>query len=167
MTTAGRTRVAALVAEREQAAARADEQSALRRSERRREAAEQAAARTRAELVALQARIDELTAQLAAFGRPRTQGDAVTPRTSAPSSPPPVATRATPTTAPRRPAAGSPASRRDRDAAIHRAEAAETQRDALLVDRAERGGVEVSGAQVVELRELARAARGLADRSPA
>ena len=58
-------RAAVLVAEADAAATRADDEGALRRAERRREAAEQAAARTRAELVALQARLDELQQQLA------------------------------------------------------------------------------------------------------
>ena len=44
----------------EDGASQADEQAALRRAEKRREAAEHVAARTRVELAALQARIDEL-----------------------------------------------------------------------------------------------------------
>jgi hypothetical protein len=156
-------RVAALVAEREQAVASADDEAALRRSERRREAAEQAAARTRAELVALHARVDELTAQLAEardLGR-GARGDVEELRAELAAARRDARHANDRAEAARGRLAGVEA---DRDAAIHRAEAAEGQRDALLADRAERGGIEVSGAQVVELRELARAARGLADR---
>jgi hypothetical protein len=156
-------RIAALVAEREEAAARGDDEAALRKAERRREAAEHAAARTRAELVARQWRVAELTAELACertAGR-GTQGDMAGLRTELE-----AAKRETRHANDRAEAARSRLASVEaaRDAAIHRAEAAESQRDALLADRAERGGVEVSGAQVVELRDLARSARGLADR---
>jgi hypothetical protein len=152
-----------LVAEAEAAAARADDERALHRAERRREAAEQAAQRTRAELVALEARVDELKGQLAAVREAGagTRGEldqlreelAAARRESRHANDRADAARAR--------LAGVEA---DRDAAIHRAEAAEAQRDSLLADRAERGGVEVSGAQVIELRDLARSARALADR---
>jgi hypothetical protein len=156
-------RVAALVAAREGAASEADEQSALRRAERRREAAEHAAARTRLELVALQARVEELTAQLTSersAGRD-SRGDLDALRAEVAAAKRDARHANDRAEAARARLAGVEASR---DAAIHRAEAAELQRDALLADRAERGGVEVSGAQVMELRDLARSARGLADR---
>ncbi len=156
-------RIAGLVAEREEAAARGDDEAALRKAERRREAAEQAAARTRAELVALQSRVAELSAELASertAGR-GTQGDMAGLRAELD-----AAKREARHANDRAEAARSRLASVEaaRDAALHRAEAAESQRDALLADRAERGGVEVSGAQVVELRDLARSARGLADR---
>ena len=56
-------RIAELVAAADDAAARSTDTSALRRAERRREAAEQAAIRTRAELVQLAARVEELGRQ--------------------------------------------------------------------------------------------------------
>jgi len=156
-------RIAALVAERETAASQADEQSALRRAERRREAAEHVAARTRVELAALQARIDELTAELAAVrsaGR-GTQGDVEAMRAEVAAAKREARHANDRAEAARGRLAGVEAAR---DSAIHRAEAAEIQRDALLADRADRGGVAVSGAQVIELRDLARSARALADR---
>jgi YacP-like NYN domain len=156
-------RAAELLAEADAATARADDERALHRADRRREAAEQAAARTRAELIALHARVDELTRQLdgarevgsgarGELDQLRAELDAARRETRHAND------RAE---AARARLAGAEA---DRDAAIHRAESAEFQRDALLADRAERGGVEVSGAQVIELRDLARSARGLADR---
>ena len=156
-------RLAGLVAEREDASAQAGDESALRRAERRREAAEHAAARTRAELVALQARCEELTAQLATArdaGR-GAQGDVEGVRAELAAARRDARHANDRAVAARERLAGVEAMR---DAAIQRAEAAEAQRDALLADRAERGGIEVSGAQVVELRDLARSARGLADR---
>ncbi len=156
-------RIADLVAEREEAAARGDDEAALRKSERRREAAEQAAARTRAELVALQSRVAELTAELTSertAGR-GTQGDMAGLRAELDAAKREARHANDRAEAARGRLASVEAAR---DAAIHRAEAAESQRDALLADRAERGGVEGSGAQVVELRDLARSARGLADR---
>jgi hypothetical protein len=156
-------RVAALVAAREGAASEAGEQAALRRAERRREAAEHAAARTRLELVTLQGRLEELTEQLA---RERSAGrdsrrDLEALRVEVVAARRDARHATDRAEAARARLAGVEASR---DAAIHRAEAAEVQRDALLAERAERGGVEVSGAQVMELRDLARSARGLADR---
>ena len=57
-------RVAELVELAEEDERRADGAAALRRAERRRDAAEQATVRTRAELVALRARLEELTRQV-------------------------------------------------------------------------------------------------------
>jgi hypothetical protein len=156
-------RAAALVAEREEAESRVGNEAALRRSEKRREAAEHAAARTRAELVALQARVDDLTAQLAAAreaGR-GARGDVEGARTDL------LAARRDARHANDRADAARgrlAAVEAARDAAIHRAEVAEAQRDALLAERAERGGLGGRGADVGALRDLARTARGLADR---
>jgi YacP-like NYN domain len=156
-------RVAAHLADLEAAAARADEEGALRRAERRREAAEQAAVRTRAELVAMQARVDALTRQLSGA---REAGTGVRSELDELRAEVAAARRDARHANDRAEAARGrlAAVEADRDAALHRADAAEVQRDALLADRAERGGVEVSGAQVMELRDLARSARGLADR---
>ena len=57
-------RIVELVEQAYQDTQRADTASTLRRAERRREAAEQAAIRTRAELVALRTRIEDLLQQL-------------------------------------------------------------------------------------------------------
>src|SRR5690606_7006957 len=51
-----------------------------------------------------------------------------------------------------------------RDRALQRAADAEAQRDALLAERAERSGAAVSADQLADVRELARLARGVADR---
>jgi hypothetical protein len=156
-------RAAALVAEAEDAAARADSDGALRRAEKRRAAAEQAATRTRAELVVLQQRLDDLQRQLdgarQADSGARGQLDSLRAELAAARR---DARHANDRAEAARARVGGLEA--DRDAALHRAEAAEAQRDSLLADRAERGGIEVSGAQVVELRDLARSARGLADR---
>jgi len=156
-------RIAELVAASEEAEERAGDEAALRRAERRREAAEQAAVRTRAELVALQARIDELTAELASA---RGAGLGALGELDALRAEVSEARRDARHANDRAEAARGRLAglEADRDAALHRAAVAEAQRDALLADRAERGGVEVSAAQVVELRDLARSARGLADR---
>lgn len=156
-------RVAALVAEHEDAESRAGDESALRRSEKRREAAEHAAARTRAELVALQARIDDLTAQLTDA---RQAGRGAKEDVEGMRAELMAARRDARHANDRAEAARSRLGDVEaaRDAAIHRAEVAEAQRDALLSDRAERGGLAISGAHVGALRDLARTARGLADR---
>jgi hypothetical protein len=156
-------RAAPLVAAAETAATRAEDERALHRAERRREAAEQAAVRTRAELVALQSRVDELSRQLDTAREAVTgvRGELEQLREELAAARREVRHANDRADAARARLAGAEA---DRDAATHRAEAAEVQRDSLLADRAERGGVEVSGAQVIELRDLARSARGLADR---
>ena len=77
----------ALVAEEQEASTRADEESALRRAERRREAAEQAAVRTRTELVALQARLEGLNRELSGL---REAGSDVTKRCRWPCREPPT-----------------------------------------------------------------------------
>jgi hypothetical protein len=156
-------RIAALVAASEEAEARADMEAALRRAERRREAAEQAAVRTRAELVSLLGRVDTLEEELAAARAERRELQAELERARAALAEARREARHANdrAEAARHRLAGVEA---ERDDAARRAAAAEAQRDALLVDRAERGGVGVSAQQVVELRELARSARGLADR---
>jgi hypothetical protein len=156
-------RAAALVAEAEESAARADDEGALRRAERRRAAAEQVAVRTRAELVALQARIEDLARQLSGAREAGSgaKGALEELRAEVAAARRDARHANDRAEAARARLAGVEA---DRDAALHRADAAEAQRDALLADRAERGGVEVSGAQVIELRDLARSARSLADR---
>jgi chromosome segregation ATPase len=132
-------RVAALVAEHEDAEARAGDESALRRSEKRREAAEQAAARTRAELVALRARVDELDAPP---GRGPPAGRGAKDDVEGMRAELVAARRDARHANDRAEAARSRLADVEaaRDAAIHRAEVAEVQRDALLADRAERGG---------------------------
>jgi hypothetical protein len=156
-------RAAALVSAAEADAARADDEGALRRAEKRRAAAEQAATRTRAELVVLQQRLDDLQHQLDGARQAGTgaRGELDALRTELAAARRDVRHANDRADAARARVSGLEA---DRDAALHRAEAAEAQRDSLLADRAERGGVEVSGAQVIELRDLARSARGLADR---
>lgn len=156
-------RIQGLVAAADEAAVQADDESALRRADRRRAAAEQAAARARAEIVAMQERIDELTARLSGEREVRRgdRGEAQELRSALETARRDARHANDRAEAARQRLAAVEA---DRDAALHRAAAAESQRDALLADRAERGGVEVSGAQVIELRELARSARGVADR---
>jgi YacP-like NYN domain len=156
-------RVAELIAEQQEAEEQADAEAALRRAERRREAAEQGAIRTRVELIQAHARIDELTKAVETY---RQQAD----RTAAE-----VKTVRDELTAARnaaRHADDRAKSSRDRlvsveaerDEAVRRAELAEAQRDALLAERAERAGVRIEAGRVVELGQLARTARVLADR---
>lgn len=156
-------RILELVAAADEAEARADVEAALRRAERRREAAEQAAVRTRAELAALHERVGALEEQLLAARSASKALEAELERARAAVA---EARREARHANDRAEAARSRLAgvEAERDDAARRAAAAEAQRDRLLVDRAERGGVEVSAQQVVELRELARSARGLADR---
>lgn len=152
-----------LVATAERVAEEADASAALRKAERRREAAEQAAARTRAELVQLQARVEELTRALdeARGAAAATFGDARLAREELAAAR--LATRHANdrAEAARGRLAGVESAR---DQALARAEHAEAQRDALLAERAERAGVTLAAGQVTEVRELARSARALADR---
>jgi len=156
-------RAAVLVAEAERAAARADDAGALRRAEKRRVAAEQAATRARAELVALHQRLADLQRQLEAARQAASgaRGELESLRSELAAARRDARHANDRAEAARARVNGLEA---DRDAALHRAEAAEAQRDSLLADRAERGGIEVSGAQVIELRDLAGSARRLADR---
>jgi len=157
------SRVADLVAAADAAAEEADGAAALRRAERRREAAEQAATRTRAELLSMEARIDELAQQLEAARGATVDRAAEIDALRAQSSEARAAARHANdrAEAARARLAGV---EHERDVARQRAATAEAQRDALLADRAERSGVQVSGAQVAELRELARSTRAVADR---
>lgn len=157
------SRIAELVAAADTAASMSSESTALRRAEKRREAAEQAAIRTRAELVQREARLDELVRQLE--GQRRAAGDVAAEAESL------KAQLAEARLAARHANDRAEAARSrlagveaERDAAAQRATTAEVQRDALLADRVDRSGGTVSGAQVSELRELAKSARGLADR---
>ena len=156
-------RVATLVAADKEASIQARDESAVRRAERRREAAEQAAVRARAELVALQDRLDAATAQIAAE-----RAEAAVAATAAQQA---RAQLAEARLAARHANDRAEAARKkvaalesERDAATERAAEAVRQRDHLLADRAERSGAAVTGTQVGELRELAGSARRLADR---
>ena len=156
-------RVAALVAADRDASQQAGEESAIRKAERRREAAEHVAVRTRAELVALQDRLD------AAAARAVTERDVAAQATAAAEAARAEVAEARLSVRHANDRADAARGRleaveAERDAARQRAVAAERQRDDLLADRAERGGATVSGAQVSELRELAGSARRLADR---
>jgi len=157
------SRIAELVAAVDAAAAQSSESTLLRRAERRREAAEQVAVRTRAELLQREARLGELVRQLDDQRRAAADVTAEVDGLRAQLAEARLAVRHANdrAEAARGRLAGVEA---DRDAAVRRAVAAEAQRDALLADRAERSGVAVSSAHVGELRDLARAARGLADR---
>jgi hypothetical protein len=156
-------RVADLIAAAEAAEEQADAETALRRAERKREAAEQAAIRTRVELVQSQSRIDELTTALEAR---RQQAAAAAGELAAVR-----ADLAEARAAARHANDRADAARRrlesienERDEARRRAEIAEALRDELLAERAERAGVRVPAERVGELDELARTARSLADR---
>ena len=156
-------RVAKLVAADKEASIQARDESAVRRAERRREAAEQAAVRARADLVALHERLDALAAQLAAERAGVGAATEAAAAARAELAEARVAVRHANDRAQgaRRKLAALEA---ERDAATARAVEAERQRDHLLADRAERGGAAVSGTQVGELRDLAGSARRLADR---
>jgi predicted RNA-binding protein with PIN domain len=156
-------RVADLIAAEQDAADETKAANALRVAERRRDAAELAAARARAERVALQSRVEELVRRVE---EQRHQADSATAL---------VATARAELTEARVAARHAndrekEARRRleaveaERDEAIRRATTAEAQRDELLAERAERAGVKVPAGRVVELGEMARTARALADR---
>lgn len=156
-------RVAELIAEQEREASEADAAAALRRAEKRRDAAEQVAARTRAELIALRDRVDELTRQLTDARHEVAARVAETERAQSDLA----ATRQAERHARDRAQADRDrvaAVEAARDDALTRAATAEAQRDALLAERAERAGTPVSADQVGEVRELARLARGVAER---
>jgi hypothetical protein len=156
-------RVADLIAAAQEAEKHAAAATALRRAERRREAAEQVAVRTRAELVQLQARIDELTRSLDAERQraDRASAEAASMRAALADARAAVRHANDRADAARRRLErmeGERASERDRAAA------AEAQRDELLAERAEQGGVRIPPGRIGELGELARTARNLADR---
>jgi predicted RNA-binding protein with PIN domain len=156
-------RTASLIAAAQEAEKHADAATALRRAERRREAAEQVAARTRAELLQLQARIDELTKTVDAE---RQRAEAATADAASSRTELAQARAAVRHSNDRAEAARQRLERveGERDSASHRAAAAETQRDDLLVQRAERDGVRIPPGRIGEIGELARSARTLADR---
>jgi YacP-like NYN domain len=156
-------RVAGLISSAQEAEEHAGAAAALRRAERRREAAEQVAVRTRAELIRLQARIDELTKSVDAQ-RQRAEDAAADAASSRGEL---AEARAAARHANDRAEGARLRLERveaERDAATRRAAAAEGQRDELLAERAERGGVSIPPGRVGELGELARTARTLADR---
>ena len=156
-------RIVELVEQADQDTQRADTASTLRRAERRREAAEQAAIRTRAELVALRTRIEDLLQQL--DEQRAAHEDAVSGARHT------AALLAASRTAERHANDRAEAARArlaavelERDTAQQRAQEAKGQRDALLADRAERAGVGLAAGQVAELRTVAQSARSVADR---
>jgi hypothetical protein len=156
-------RIGELVAEQERAAAEADAAAELRRAEKRREAAEQVAARTRAELIGLREKIDILTDQLADATREagRAADDAARMQSDL------AAARVAERHARDRAQADRDrvtALEEARNEALERAQVAEAQRDALLSERAERAGAAVAADQLGEVRELARLAGALSDR---
>jgi YacP-like NYN domain len=156
-------RVGDLVERGVQEAAERDAERRLAQEQRRRVAAEEAAIRTRAELVAVTDRLTEREADLEVFRR----------RESTAASELEAARRSI---AELRQAARHAGDRvetvrrtlerveSEHDEAIRRAMAAESQRDELLAARAELDGGSPSGAQIVRLRELSEAARALSDR---
>lgn len=156
-------RVASLIEQSESASADAEAALAVRRAEKRREAAEQAAARTRAELLALGERLAEREREVAELRSGRKDADSELNAArelvaSAKQSARHAADRAE---ADRQRLV---AVERQRDEAVFKAAEAERQRDELLSARAERAGIEVSPAQLIELRGLASSARTMADR---
>ena len=156
-------RVASLIEQSESEAADAEAAREVRRAEKRREAAEQAAARTRAELLALAERVAEREREIAELrsGLKGTDSELSAARDAV----------AAAKQAARHAADRAEADRqrlaiveRQRDEALEKAADAERQRDELLSARAERAGIEVSPAQMIELRALASSARTMADR---
>lgn len=156
-------RVAVLIEQAESDAAEADAAQAARRAEKRREAAEQAAARARAELVALGERLAEREREVADVRR-ATHG--VSSDVAALRQELALARQAARHATDRAEAdqRRRAAVEAERDDARHRAAEAERQRDELLSARAERAGIEVTAAQMMELRALASSARAVADR---
>ena len=156
-------RVGALIEGVAHAALEAETEQAVRRAEKRREAAEQAAARTRAELVALADRLAERERELAEMRR-AVQGaasESASLREELSAAKQTARHAGDRAEADRRRVAAIEA---DRDEALRRAADAERQRDELLSARAERAGIGVSAAQMMELRALASSSRTLADR---
>lgn len=156
-------RVAEMIAQSESDAAEEEAARMVRRAEKRREAAEQAAARTRAELVALADRLAEREREIAELRAAQrfAEGELAAARDDVA-----AAKRAARHAADRAEADRQRLSAMEvqRDDALARAADSERQRDELLSARAERAGIEVSPAQVTELRALASSARTMADR---
>lgn len=156
-------RVATLLEEAETAAAHQAAERDARREEKRRIAAEEAATRTRVQLVALSDRVTELEEEVASYRRQR-QSEADD-----------IAVLRHDLTAVRQDARHAKdraeadrqrlaAVESERDEHRRRAGHAEQQRDELLVARAEQVGITVAAGQIAELRELAATARSLASR---
>lgn len=156
-------RVTSLIEQIESEAADAEAARAVRRAEKRREAAEQAAARTRAELLALGERLAEREREIADLRAGRKDNDT---ELTAAREEVAAAKRAARHAADRAEADRQrlAAVERLRDDAVARLADAERQRDELLSARAERAGIEVSPVQLIELRALASSARTMADR---
>jgi hypothetical protein len=155
-------RVAELVEQSEQEAAERDSQRQLVQEQRRRAAAEDAAIRTRADVVALTERLAERESELQAVRR-RASAEAAEVaglRQSAADA------RQDARHARDRAEAARRTLERvatERDEAIRRAETAESQRDELLAARAELPGGSRGSAQIARLRELSDVARSLGD----
>ena len=156
-------RIAALVADEEERANDASAATQLRRAEKRREAAEQVALRTRAELVAAAARLETMRRER---DEARRQAAAVTGEVEAARRDVEAARRGERHANDRARAAADRLGgvEAERAAAVARAAAAEGQRDALLAERAQRSGAPVSPDRLDAVRELARQARGVAER---
>jgi hypothetical protein len=155
-------RVAALVDEDALADADEDAVLALKRAERRRDAAEQLAVRTRAELAALTQRLGELERRLGERSSSENGRDAVVGALKAQLVQAKLDVRHA------NDRAAGAAQRLEtcaveRDTATARAAEAERQRDELLAARAEFAGVSVPAMRLSELREIAEAAKAIAD----
>lgn len=156
-------RIAALVEQTQSDAAEADAAQAVRRAEKRRDAAEQVAARTRAELLTLSDRLADRERELAEVRR-STKGassEVAVLREQLAAARQAARHASDRADADKRRLA---AVEQERDDARRRVLAAERQRDELLSARAERAGIEVTAAQMMELRALASSARTVADR---
>ena len=156
-------RVGELIERHAREAAERDAERRLTHEQRRRIAAEEAAIRTRAELVAVSDRLTERDADLNELRR--RESNATSELDAARRSITELRQEA------RHARDRVEAVRRtlervesERDEAVRRASSAELQRDELLAARAELDGGSPSGPQVTRLRELSEAARALSDR---
>ncbi|MGI9031969.1 MAG: NYN domain-containing protein [Ilumatobacteraceae bacterium] len=157
-------RLQVLVGAAEDEGERADQEAALRRAERRRQAAEEAADRARADVVALRTRVDELEAVLEEERVQRRRADDAARQLTGQLT---DARRAERHANDRADAVQARFSAVEADRAEARAAiaTAEAQRDALLAGRAERMGAPGLGVtQITELRSLAESARRVAER---
>ena len=151
-------RVRALVEAAEEEAESAHAGAALRRAERRRQAAEDAADRERSEADTLRGRVEALAERLEQEAERHRDVDADAARLRAEV----LDARRAERHANDRAAAAQArlgAVEDERDAALAAAASAVAQRDGLLAERAERGGVPVAATQVAELRAIADTAR--------
>jgi hypothetical protein len=154
--------VSGLIERRAQAAAERDAGRQLAQEQRRRVAAEDAAIRTRADLIALQERLTEREAELQSFRRRESAGAA---EIEAQRQSIAELKREARHARDRAEAARRALERieAERDAALKRADVAETQRDELLAARGEFPGGSRGSAQIARLRQLAETARALGD----